>query len=97
MVRWIPPSTCDPPHAVGRPEQVRRLFLDFLKRGWDIEKGALVGYPLGDRIQLLSGSHRWAAAKMARIRIPVVIRHPEEVWAAWGDLEKWGRLMTWNS
>ena len=91
--QWLSPSACVPPHRVTHPEKVQQLAAAFRDGGWDVERPALVGYPHGKGVQLLSGSHRWAAAISAGIRIPVrVVPYARVVWA-WGDLERWGALM----
>jgi len=53
------------------------------KATWDITKP----------IQLLTGSHRYAAAVMAKIKIPVVLLLEDVVRNAWGDLQEWDYLM----
>lgn len=54
---------------------------------------ALVGYRWKGRVQLLSGSHRWAAAVLAQLPvIPVVVLPLERVEAAWGT-EAWAEVM----
>jgi len=90
---WLDPTICDPPHSVSRPEQVEALFEEFSQLGWDLLQPALVGYRLGDRVQLLSGSHRHAAALLARIEIPVVIYPLTTIQHAWGNLDWWVHLM----
>lgn len=90
---WLDPQACDPPHGVTHPDKEVDLAREFHVRGWHPDHPALVGYELGRRVQLLSGSHRWAAAKMAGIKIPVVV-HPEAtIVRAYGDLDAWKTLM----
>lgn len=48
-------------------------------------------------IQLLSGSHRWAAAAEVGIRIPVHIVPYEAVEWSYGHLERWAALMSGGS
>jgi hypothetical protein len=93
MILWVEPGLCDPPHKVSRENQVRKLSEQFSKNGWDADKPALIGYPLNHRIQLLSGSHRWAAAVDVLDRIPVIIKDYDEVENARGDLILWKKLM----
>lgn len=70
-IRWLSPSDCIPPHRVARPEQVEVLASEFIKNGWGSGYPALVGYLdmnyRGSKVQLLSGSHRWAASKIAEL------------------------------
>lgn len=92
-VKWVAPSSCLPPHRVARPEQVLALAAAFREAGWDMREPALVGYPWGEGIQLLSGTHRHAAAAEVGMMIPVVIVPYEDVKWSWGHLERWLELM----
>lgn len=60
------------------------MAAQFAQAGWDQTHPALVGYWKGNVIQLLSGTHRQAAAIQAGIRIPVVIWSWETIDKAWG-------------
>ncbi len=82
-VTWIDPNTCDPPHRVTHPDKFLELVEMFSNKGWDTTKPALLGYTL-DKIQLISGSHRWAAANEANIKIPVVVYSYAEIADIWG-------------
>lgn len=97
MIEWIDTSRCRPPHRVTRPEQVEMLYNSFQQsNGWGLNQPSLLGYTLDggvkNDIQLLSGSHRWAAAKIANIKIPVVIKSFKEVYSVWGNLFEWKKL-----
>lgn len=93
MITWCPPSICTPPHAVARPDQVVDLANAFLENGWDPEQPALVGYPWEGGVQLLSGSHRYAAAvKAGLIFIPVHIWPFKAVETYWGT-HVWAYIM----
>ena len=93
MLASLCPSDCSPPHGVSRDEFVVQLANVFTSDGWDYRKPALVGYPWLDGVQLLSGSHRWAAAVMAELEtIPVVVISFAEVRKAWGT-DAWYALM----
>lgn len=93
-VKWLSPSACAPPHRVARPEQVEGLAREFRARGWDPGAPTLVGYELDGAVQLLSGSHRWAAAELAGLAlIPVVVRGLRRVQVSWGDLIAWAEVM----
>ena len=89
----LSPNQCLPPHRITHEEKFEILSLEFLLNGWGNHHPALVGYQNGSKVQLLSGSHRWAAALRAGIDIPVVVFPRLEVEAAWGFLEKWEKLM----
>lgn len=101
MAIWVHPDSCFPPHRVTHPAKVASLAKDFEDFGWWGE--ALVGYFTWDQtsksfgLQLLSGSHRWAAALEVGTKIPVVILDEDEVESAWGDLTKWNAIMAKGS
>lgn len=94
---WLSTRNTLPPHGIARVDQVADLTESFRRFGWDSHEPRLVGYMLPDRhsfkVQLLSGSHRWAAACRAGIRIPVVIVPYDWIEKAWGDLESWKEIM----
>lgn len=112
-IQWLPASACLPPHGITHPEKALQLHKAFLEPGWDLSQPVLVGYPVpseagdssctngaapyGDGIQLLSGSHRWAAAAEVGIRIPVHIVPYEAVEWSYGHLERWAALMSGGS
>lgn len=93
---WIKPQVCLPPHRVARPEQVISLYNEFKQDGWNPEAPCLVGYSGGrtaKKVQLLSGSHRWAAAMEAELRfIPVILYPYKKVEEIWGT-DEWAKLM----
>jgi len=94
MITWVAIEECVAPHRVSHPEKLDKLT-EAIAKGWGSGYPALIGYKTFGRIQLLSGSHRIEAAKRAGLKkIPVEIRNINEVWEAWGDLEKWRLLMT---
>jgi hypothetical protein len=83
---------CAPPHGAARPEQVEALYEAFLSGPWN--GPALVGYWGNDYVQLLSGSHRWESAKLAGLpHIPVVLYSHAEIESAWGNEQKWAKIM----
>jgi len=90
---WYHPSVCNPPHKVTHPFYMRWLARQFEKSGWDTSCPALVGYDHDGKIQLLSGSHRWAAAAMTNTLLPVVVYDYQTVRNAWGDTDKWKAIM----
>lgn len=85
-VDWIDPSVCDPPHRVTHPDKFLQLVEMFSKKGWDVSKPVLLGYTL-DKIQLISGSYRWAAANAVNIKIPVLIFSYAQIAEIWGTDE----------
>lgn len=92
MLKWLPLTLCDPPHSVSRPNQVIDLANDFQETGW--YGPALVGYPIEGRIQLLTGSHRYAAASLCKKQtVPVYLVRLSEIEAFWGNLDQWSRIL----
>ena len=95
-MRWLSAHWCIPPHRVTHPEKCQGLVESFHTSGWDCARGPLVGYWSREDhgyVQLLSGSHRYAAAKFAGVLMPVVVYSYRSVLAAWGDVPKWKKLM----
>lgn len=88
----VRPEDCDPPHAASdtKTSELVGLFKD---AGFDEDHPALIGYPLNGRIQLLSGSHRHAAAIKTNTKLPVTLWLQSDINAAWGDLEEWAKIM----
>ena len=94
FLKNISPGGCHPPHKVTHPEKLKELIEAFRTTGWDMRNGTLVGYRWEDgRVQLITGSHRHAAAKEVGLAIPVKIVSYEAVWEAWGDVPRWLRLL----
>ena len=84
---------CIAPHGLdleGEHDAKKVAFLKeaFENNGFDPNEPALVGYPLNGKIQLLSGTHRHLAAKLAGIQLPVVIHLRSWVEQTWGT-ELW--------
>ncbi len=98
MITWLNPNDCDPPHGLDLRrgskdfKKVAELYMAFVSDGFDKSKSALVGYPLGGRVQLLSGTHRHTAAYQAGILLPVTLFLRSYVEAYWGT-SKWQKLM----
>lgn len=93
----VDPDDCIPPHGLNmeyeyHKNKVEGLRQMFVKDGFDTNYSALVGYPLGDKIQLLSGTHRHRAAKQAGIKLPVTLWLRSDVERVWGT-EMWDRLI----
>lgn len=86
------PARVLPPHGIKRPEQVTALACAMRMRGW-VGK-SLIGYRLPDgQLQLLSGTHRRAAALWAGVTLPVIVYPSSLVARCWGRLNRWLLLM----
>ena len=92
-LKLLHPSQCEPPHKITNFDHYDTLVQDIAENGWDMRCPDLKGYTFLDKVQLLSGSHRWAAANAIGIKIPVQVYTFEEVEKAWGNLEGWKELM----
>src|SRR4051812_34538074 len=94
--RLIDPEELLPPHKITHPEKAVAMAQDMLVNGWDHSKPDLVGYYSGGMllgpIQLLSGTHRRAAAVCAGIKVPVKVWDKWYVESAWGTPE-WTQVM----
>jgi hypothetical protein len=92
------PLDCEPPHGLvlapgSRDElKVARLAAAFSLEGFNSWEPALVGYPLGARVQLLTGTHRREAALRSGILLPVSLWLRSYVEAAWGT-DKWATII----
>ncbi len=82
-IRWLSPEACDPPHRVTHPEHYEALR-DALRSGWEADAPACLGYLWDERVQLISGSHRWAACRDIGQKIPVAMLSYEWVKSIWG-------------
>lgn len=91
QIRWLRVEDCDPPHGVTHQEHASKLIASIINFGWNDRP--LQGYKLHDRIQLLSGSHRYAAAKWLDIYIPVVLYEYDYLCSIWGT-DEWGKILT---
>lgn len=90
---WVDPTDCFAPHSLDMyskrdNEKVENLKNAFEKSGFDLNEPALVGYPLENGIQLLSGTHRHLAAKLAGIKLPVSLWLRSDIERTWGT-ELW--------
>lgn len=93
-IRWLEPNRCIPPHKVTHPYKFAELCDQFLLNGWDTKKPPLIGYQR-KKIQLISGSHRWAAAHFSKIKIPVIVYPYKTILKIWGT-DEWIKLLTEN-
>jgi hypothetical protein len=91
------PDDCLPPHGLDMQSdrdanKVKHLAEEFAKNGFDENEPALVGYPIDGKIQLLSGTHRHLAAKIAEIQLPTTLWLRSDVERAWGT-DEWNKLI----
>lgn len=93
MLTHLDPNTLTPPHVVVRPWQVVELAAAMRTMGW--RGSPLVGYDDGEGgIQLLTGTHRRAAAVRANMAtIPVKVYSSGLVSRCWGRLSRWTMLI----
>ncbi len=89
MLVWVDPHDCLPPHGLDDKSRrdmikVHDLTMAFVLMGFDVKYPALVGYVVGGKIQLLSGTHRHMAALLAKIKLPVTLWLRSDVEATWG-------------
>lgn len=90
-VKWIDPKCCNPPHRITHFDKFVDLCEQFSENGWDTKKPPLIGYQR-KKIQLISGSHRWAAALYNKIKIPVIIYPYKTIIKIWGT-DEWIELL----
>lgn len=83
-----------PPHGLTHPDKLEELIEDFQKSGWNTDKPDLIGYFWHEdcKIQLISGSHRWLAARYAGIDVPVKVYEYEYIENTRGT-DEWLRLL----
>jgi len=86
---WVDADDCNPPHGLDMEsprdaDKVAMLQAAFEKDGFDPSYPALVGYPLEGKIQLLSGTHRHMAGKLAGVKLPVTLFLRSDVEETWG-------------
>ena len=92
-VIWLDPVDCDQPHPSCHADKLATLLEAFRRDGFDRTHPALIGYPLEGRVQLLSGAHRFEAARRLGMKLPVVLWLRSSIEVAWGDLDKWAQVM----
>ena len=89
---WVNPDDCMAPHGLDMSSEyhynkVEWLRKQFVEDGFSLNESALVGYPLDGKIQLLSGTHRHRAAKLAGIDLPVTMWLRSDIERLWGTPE----------
>ncbi len=94
---WVNPQDCIAPHGLDMDadrdaNKVAHLRQQFEENGFDTNYPALVGYPLNDKIQLLSGTHRHMAARQANILLPVTLWLRSDIERMWGT-ELWDKAI----
>ena len=90
VIRWIHPVFCSPPHRVTHPEHADALAIAIHENGW--QGPALLGYIWRAKIQLISGSHRWAACTRLGHQLPILLLDYPDVWKIWGSGE-WMKIL----
>ena len=98
LVKWMSAEDLDPPHGLDMSsphdyEKVEMLEKKFREEGFDKKYPALIGYPLNGKVQLLSGTHRHAAATRSGAKLPIVMWLRSDIEASWGELEKWRKVI----
>lgn len=88
---WLRPEQCDPPHRVTDEDRLGAL-VEALTDGWGVGQPALIGYHIDGRVQLISGSHRHAAARINDQRIPVKVYSCSFIQSIWGT-DDWLTLL----
>lgn len=91
IVKYLSSDECIPPH-VDVPSKTDQIINSIREKGWDGPN--LIGYHWQNTIQLLSGSHRYAACRYLNIKMPVVVISYEYVKSAWGDEKLWCEMMS---
>lgn len=89
---WQNPRKWSPPHRVTHEEKLEKLYFDFVENGWDLSKPNLLGYICPDGHQLITGSHRHAAAVLAGIEVPVDVVSFYYLREIWGT-DEWLTLL----
>lgn len=89
---WVDPADCDPPHKAEQ-KKMQKFVEAFEAAGFNENHPAVIGYPFNGRIQLLSGSHRHAAALKTGTKLPVTMWLQSDIQRAWGNLEEWAKVM----
>lgn len=92
MLRWLATTECAPPHRVTDWDKCYALRDGLKETGWRHDCPVLLGYPFEGTVQLISGSHRWAAARLLERSCPVWVLPYETVAELWGT-EAWVELV----
>jgi hypothetical protein len=95
-VKLVPIDRISPCYKVADTRLTKELLDSFLTEGWKANAPNLIGYfnNVTKKIDLISGSRRYAAAVEAKLNfLPVVILDYMDVAAAYGVHDKWAELM----
>ena len=92
ILTWIHPCKCIPPHRITHWDKFTDLKNN-LSNGWDSACPVLIGYLFENKIQLISGSHRWAAMLELNKEIPVFVMDYEVVLSIHGT-DTWVNMMS---
>jgi hypothetical protein len=82
--KWLNTNLCFPPHRVTHIEKYELLKQKLQDSGWDINCPVLLGYHFSNKIQLISGSHRWAVMNELNQKIPVLIYSYNDIESIYG-------------
>ena len=98
LIKWLGADDCEPPHGLDMgskhdADKVEMLEKQFTINGFDKRYPALIGYPLNGKIQLLSGTHRHAAACRSGAKLPVILWLKSDIEESWGELQKWAKVI----
>ena len=93
-ITYLNAADCFPPHRVTHINKFEELTNEFKEYGWSKNHPPLIGYfTIEYGYQLISGSHRYAAAKKANIKIPVLLQSYAYIKLIWGS-DSWANLLT---
>ncbi len=95
-VYYVPFDFCEPPHRVTHPDKLMELTKEFSQSGFSTSHQPLIGYYDENKIQLITGSHRWAACKKTKRYVPVLLQDKEYLNDIWGS-ELWVHLCNFNT
>lgn len=84
--QMVDPVRCIPPHGITHPRKLAELMTIFeYDQHWGKGEPVLLGYwAAPGLVQLISGTHRHAAAVTAGIQVPVAILSYAEAHGMWG-------------
>lgn len=96
-VYWISPIRCMPPHQITHWDKYDELVKLFREHGgFSINHQPLIGYSRDDdTIQLLTGSHRWAACRTTDCPVPVLFQQADDLEKIFGT-DEWVHLCNFS-
>ncbi len=83
-----------PPHGLTHPDKLEQLISEFEVSGFNSAKSVLTGYYWKEenKVQLISGSHRWLAARYTQVDLPVKVYPFDYIQTIWGT-DEWIQLL----